>query len=175
MGDRLTVGRQVLALLIGVRIPISQHNKLALNIKTIKYSSNLNIKFDMNVQKYEFTPAIFKENGLFIAEVDKVDNIPFDVKERSVVNIPSREFGGNHKHPRWEAFIGIGHGLKLVWEENGSNKEEVMNPHGKMFLYNISPHIPHMVVNTSKDEAGILLEFASESQRDVQQVLLVKT
>lgn len=36
----------------------------------------------MNVQKYEFTPAIFKENGLFIVEVDKVDNIPFDVKER---------------------------------------------------------------------------------------------
>jgi len=66
----------------------------------------------MTIKRFDFSPTLFKENGLFIINIDKIDNIPFIVKERSIVNIPPGELGGNHKHPRWEAFIGIGQGIK---------------------------------------------------------------
>lgn len=129
----------------------------------------------MSVERFEFSPAIFKENGLFIIDIDKVDAISFTVKERLVVSIPPKGLGGNHRHPRWEAFIGLGSGLKMTWQDDeGSNHEEAMNPDGKLFLFVISPNTPHVVVNNSETEQGILLEFADEEQRGVKLVELVR-
>ena len=128
----------------------------------------------MSIQRYEYEPHITKKSGLFIIDVDVVDNIPYEVKEKSVVKIPPEEMGGNHKHPRWEALIGIGQGLVLIWQEDdGTKKEEKMNPDEKLYLFVIPPYIPHTVINTSDVEFGILVEYASAVQHDVEPVDLV--
>lgn len=36
--------------------------------------------------------------------------------------IPGGEFGGNHKHPRTEAFVGIGSDLELIWQDDSGVK-----------------------------------------------------
>lgn len=130
----------------------------------------------MAIEKRNFTPTYTRETGLFVVNLDTVNDLPFEVKERSFVNIPPKEMGGNHKHPRWEAIVGIGSGLKLIWQgENDSKHEEVMNPDGHLFIFIVSPNTPHTVVNTSETEIGVLLEFASGPQHSVETVELLKS
>lgn len=127
----------------------------------------------MKVEKLQFEPTYKRGNGLFVVDLDKVE-IPFEVIERSFVYIPPSEKGGNHRHPRAEAFIGIGEGLKVVWlDADGESHEETMNKNGGLSIYIISPNTPHAVINTSETQFGVLLEFASEVQHDVEMVNLV--
>lgn len=128
----------------------------------------------MNINKRSFTPTYSRENGLFVINLDTVKDLPFNIKERSLVNIPPKQFGGNHQHPRWEAFVGLGKGLRLVWQDETSQKhEEPMNPNGELYLLIIPPNTPHAVINKSESNSEILLEFASEPQHDVEIVTLV--
>jgi len=121
----------------------------------------------MKVSKHFIEPVHKKENGLWIIDIDKI-KIPFKVKERSVVYIPPSQIGGNHKHPRWEAFVGVGEGMELSWKENNQLKKGKMNPNDKTYLFIIPPFIEHVVKNNSKNQNGILIEFADQPQKDVQ-------
>lgn len=67
----------------------------------------------MPIEKRLFTLTYTKENGLFVIKLKEVKDLPFIIKEKSLVNIPPKAMGGNHKHPRWEAFVGLGEGLKV--------------------------------------------------------------
>lgn len=110
---------------------------------------------------------------MFVIDPDAVD-LPFEVKERSIVYIPPEAKGGNHKHPRIEAFIGIGEGLIVVWvDSKGKKHEERMNENGNLAIFVMPTNTPHAVVNTSKSQFGVLFEYANESQHDVEMVELV--
>lgn len=128
----------------------------------------------MKVSKRPFSPTYGRENGLFGINIDSINDLPFDIKEKSLVNIPPGVIGGNHHHPRWEAFVGMGRGLKLVWRDDRGNRQaELMNPEGKLYLFILPPHTPHAVINESNAVMGILLEYASESQHDVEAAKLI--
>jgi len=121
----------------------------------------------MKIKQIPITPTYKRENGLWVLDIDKI-KIPFDIKERSVVNIPPGQIGGNHKHPRQEAFIGVGEGLELVWKQSDKTESVKMNPGGELMLFLIPPYLEHAVVNNSETANGILIEFADLIQRDVQ-------
>lgn len=128
----------------------------------------------MQVEKRPFMPTYSRENGLFVINLDSVKDPPFSIAEKSLVNIPPKAMGGNHKHPRWEAFVGIGPGLKLIWQdETGQKQQEQMNPSGNLYLFIIPPNTPHTVINESDTSVGVLLEFASEAQHDFEVVELI--
>ena len=121
----------------------------------------------MKIQQILITPTYKKENGLWVLDLDDI-KIPFYIKERSIVNIPPSQIGGNHRHPRQEAFMGIGEYLELVWNEGGKSKRVEMNPEGKLILFIIPPNLEHAVINNSEAVNGILIEFADEAQRDIE-------
>lgn len=126
----------------------------------------------MNVEKIGFEPKYKRENGLFVIDPDAV-NLPFEVKEKSLVYIPPEAKGGNHKHPRIEAFVGIGEGLVVTWiDDEGRKHEEKMNENGNLAIFVMPANIPHVVVNTSRSQFGVLFEYANESQHDVEIVEL---
>lgn len=128
----------------------------------------------MPIEKRPFSPTYITENGLFLIDINAVSGLPFKIKERSLVNVPPMRIGGNHKHPRWEAFVGIGPGLKLIWQDENSLKyEESMYHDENLTLFIISPHTPHAVINESKSNLGVLLEFASEVQHEIETVELI--
>ncbi|MDO8241124.1 MAG: hypothetical protein Q7T51_04060 [Candidatus Moranbacteria bacterium] len=121
----------------------------------------------MKIQEFVIEPRYKKENGLYILDINSI-KIPFEVKDISVVNIPPKQFGGNHKHPRQEAFVGIGEELELIWMDGNKRMTKKMNPEGKNILFVIPSDLGHAVVNNSNSQFGILLEYASDSQKDVQ-------
>ena len=91
----------------------------------------------------------------------------FHVKEKNCFYFPPDEYGGNHSHPRTEAFIAIGD-MELSWEEDGEIHTEHMFIDNKPKLYIIPPGIPHIVRNLSLSQFGILLEYADAPQTDVK-------
>lgn len=127
----------------------------------------------MVVEKRVIEPAFKRENGLFIIDIDEV-KLPedFEAIERSVVYIPPKQIGGNHKHPRKEIFIGLGD-LELIWiDEDGEvHKEEMGGKELKIFV--IESMIPHTLKNNSESKFGVLIEFASEKQHGVEEIKLV--
>lgn len=127
----------------------------------------------MGVERIAIEPTFRRESGLFIIDIDKVE-LPegFDVEERFVVYIPPGQIGGNHKHPRKEIFIGLGD-LELVWKDEGGevHTEKMGGEELKMFV--VEPMVPHTVKNNSKNEFGVLIEFATEKQHDVEETKLV--
>ena len=126
----------------------------------------------MNVKIITIEPKYKKENGVVVVDFDGI-NIPFKVKEKSLVYIPPAEKGGNHKHPRTEAFVGIGEGLKIIWkDENEKVIEKNMNSDGELLLFVIPANTPHVIINNSDKQFGILIEFADDVQHDVELVSL---
>jgi uncharacterized RmlC-like cupin family protein len=104
------------------------------------------------------------------------DDIPIDkslIKDQQIVHLAPRAIGGNHKHPRTEWFIGIGD-LVFVWlDEQGIKHEEYMHPNGEIKLITVPSLLPHAVVNKSKNQVGVLFEFADGKQENVEQVKVV--
>ncbi len=126
------------------------------------------------VEIHPFTPTYKKENGLWLLNVDTTD-VPsnFTVVERNIVYIPGGEFGGNHKHPRNEAFIGIGDSLQLIWQDDeGNNHTETMSNDSELSLFVVHSLTPHVVVNKGNAPA-MLIEFADDKQHDVVAVDLL--
>ena len=127
----------------------------------------------MSVRRVDVLSDI-KDKGLSIIDLDEFNDYPFEVTEKAIINFAPGQVGGNHSHSRWEAFIAIGSGLTIVWqEENGLRKESLMNPGGQYFIYLVPPGTPHAVINKSETEKGILLEFASGPQKEVKPADLV--
>jgi oxalate decarboxylase/phosphoglucose isomerase-like protein (cupin superfamily) len=114
------------------------------------------------IKKIPIDPTYRKDNGLWNLETPTLP-FPndFQVKERNVVYIPAGEFGGNHKHPRAEAFVGIGEELYMVWkDENGEKHEDKMMDGNQLYFFYVEPFTPHAVINKSSGFA-VLVEFAN--------------
>jgi len=128
----------------------------------------------MGIEKTEFEPTYTKENGVWVVNIDKMgEDLPFVVIERNMVYLPPGGIGGNHKHPRIEAFVGFGETLTLLWtDERGVEQMEMMNKDGRLSLFIIPSYTSHAVLNKGT-RSGFLLEFASDSQHDIEKVELV--
>lgn len=125
-----------------------------------------------NLQEITIEPKYKKENGLYVLDIDSVE-VPFTIKQRQVVCIPAGQIGGNHTHPRREAFIGIGTELELVWQVGDTIHRTKMNPGGKSRLFVIPPYMPHAVINRAAEGEAVLLEYADDIQHDVEPCNLV--
>jgi len=117
-------------------------------------------------------PVYKKENGLYVLDIDSIE-VPFVVKEKSLVYFPPGELGGNHRHPRQEAFVGIGENLQFIWVENGETHNLEMNPDHQLQLIVVPANLEHAVFNRSKNQMAILLEFADGVQENVETVKIV--
>jgi hypothetical protein len=126
------------------------------------------------IEKYPLETTYQKDNGLWLLNVDSPD-IPGDfvIVERNIVCIPGGEFGGNHRHPRTEAFVGIGSDLELIWQDDDGLKHiERMYEESGLQLFVIHSLTPHVVVNRG-DSPAVLIEFANDRQHNVEAVDLL--
>lgn len=129
----------------------------------------------MEITKIFIEPSYKKDNGLWVLHIDPL-LLPteFHAVEQSLVSIPPQEAGGNHKHPRQEAFIATSKYLMLYWiDEKGEKHEEVMFDGNKLVLFIVSPYTPHAVLNTSINSSALLYEFANDKQHDVEIIKVV--
>jgi len=121
------------------------------------------------IKKIPIDPTYRKDNGLWNLETSTLP-FPndFQIKERNVVYIPAGEFGGNHKHPRTEAFVGIGEELFMVWQdEKGKKHEDKMMNGEQLYFFYIEPFTPHAVINKGQSFA-VLTEFADGPNTNVE-------
>lgn len=121
------------------------------------------------IDKILTKPTYKRDGGLWVVNMDMLD-IPNDfvIAERNVVYIPPGEYGGNHRHPRKEAMIGIGDYIILIWEDSdGVVHEETMSNKDTMLLFILHPFTPHAVVNKGNKPA-MLIEVADGPQLDVE-------
>ncbi len=118
------------------------------------------MKNDRSVQKVPI-PSFFNDKGIHSIKLHEIKP-SFKAKKTFVSMIPPKIKLGNHKHSRWEAFIGIGNGLEIQWiDKKGKVHKDTMNPSkDKFFLFIVSPYIPHAIFNNS-DTNSILIEFTS--------------
>jgi hypothetical protein len=128
----------------------------------------------MTVLKRKIIPNCSKKNGLFVLNFSDIKNLPFKVKERSLVYLPKAELGGNHKHSRWEAFIGLSDDLQIIWQDkNKKTYKQNMTSKSSLLLFIVYPNTPHVILNNSSKKA-VLLELASDKQKNVEIVNLLK-
>ena len=129
----------------------------------------------MKVLKKKINLTYKKSNGLWVLDLNKrILPNNFIPKEQSVVYLPPLKVGGNHKHPRTEIFIGIGD-LELIWlDEKGIKKTELLNFNSQNYIFVVLPFTPHAVVNKSKNNFGILIEWADAKQHEVISENIIK-
>jgi len=121
----------------------------------------------MAITRTHIQPAYKKENGLWVLDLGTIE-LPddFEVREKYITYFPPQQFGGNHKHPRKEAFIGLGENLRFIWlDDQGQKHEEEMNPQGELYLFIIPSQIPHAVINKSRKIPAILYELLIKSKK----------
>lgn len=98
-----------------------------------------------------------------------------DPTQLALVRIDAGGLGGNHRHPRQEIFHCPTNNLTLVWQNrNFQSQEMAMDAEvdNKLAFYLIPSMLPHVVVNRSK-RPGILIEYASGPQIDVEPVTII--
>lgn len=103
------------------------------------------------------------------------DDIPLDkslIKDHQIIYFGPKSIAGNHKHPRREWFIALGE-LVLVWlDDKGNAHEELMNPAGKLLLFELPPYLPHSVYNRSTSEMAVLLEYSDSKIAKVERIIV---
>ncbi len=125
-------------------------------------------------EKIVITPTYKKDNGVWVLNTQTIV-FPqrFQIVEQSIVYIPPHQYGGNHKHPRVECFIGIGNNLELWWQdEQGRTNKELMND-SNLCLFLMPSYVPHLVYNGSSEHSAILYEYANDKQHDVVTASLI--
>lgn len=128
------------------------------------------------VKKIPVDPTYKKDSGLWNLDTDSLP-LPYDfkVRERNIVYIPSGQYGGNHKHPRTEAFVGMGEHLFIVWQDDdGSIKKDKMMDGDQLYLIMVEPHTPHAVINEDASFA-ILFELADGPNVGVERAEVLET
>ena len=130
----------------------------------------------MEVVRQIIEPTYKRDTGVWVLHTQTVAIAPdFVVKEQSIVSIPPLQIGGNHKHPRREAFLGFGKELFLVWQDADQQlHEEAMNADDTIYLFLVESLVPHAVINKSSDSTAILYEYADDTQHDVVPVPVIK-
>ncbi len=114
-----------------------------------------------------------KNNGLWVLDIENI-SLPFAVKEKSVVCLPAGQIGGNHFHPRKEAFIALNEDLVLIWQDKqGQKHQEKMKPDKQFYLFVLNKNVPHVIKNISTTHDAFLIEYANQLQKNVSQVDLI--
>ena len=143
------------------------------------------LKLVFNLRKYYdfmLKPIITKLNFTYKRNdsdlwILNTDDIPIDkniIKDQQIVHFAPKSFGGNHKHPRTEWFVGIGD-LEFIWiDENGKRFNIHMNPNEQILLIEVPAFLPHAVINKSDSKIGLLFELANAKMSDVEEVKIVK-
>lgn len=124
----------------------------------------------------EFDPTYLKDNGLVAIYNKSIlvgRSLKFTQDESGVIVIPPGSVGGNHKHPRREAFYSLGN-LTIFWiDKKGKKVNQSMAPTDyKYKLFIVEPYESHAIVNKS-DKDQILVEYASVQQSNVESVKIV--
>lgn len=129
----------------------------------------------MKIHTVLLEPKLRKPNGAFLFHTDELKaKITFEAKESYVIFIPPTAFGGNHKHPRREAFITLSPDLELIWEDELKKiHREMMMKENELKLYIVDPFVPHVIVNRSVTNPATLIEYADKPQYDVVAVDLL--
>ena len=111
-------------------------------------------------------PAYKKENGMFVFKADMYDDLmTFPIAERSVIYMPPLQYGGNHSHPRTEAFIALGEDAEFHWiDDEGQKHIEPMFQDSKLQIFIVYPQTPHAIINASANASATIIEYASEAQ-----------
>ena len=129
----------------------------------------------MKIHTISIEPTHQKPNGTFLFDTKEIKKkISFDAQESYIISIPPTAFGGNHKHPRREAFVTFSPDLELIWEdENKQLHKEKMMKEKELNLYVVDPFVPHVIVNRSITTPATLIEFADVPQYEVVAVDLL--
>ncbi|CUI17070.1 hypothetical protein PNK_1458 [Candidatus Protochlamydia naegleriophila] len=101
------------------------------------------------------------------------DHLPFpsdfSIQKHIAIWIPPLQKGGNHKHPRRELFVSFDKHLELHWiDQRGQKQMACMKEENQLYLFDIPPYVPHVVVNTSQVLPAMLIEFAGSEQHNVE-------
>ncbi len=126
------------------------------------------------VRRFPIQPTYRKENGIWHLDIDALV-LPkgFTAQMRALVGIPAGAIGGNHRHPRAEAFIGLSEDLYIVWRDEAGTHEEPMMTQDVLYLYLVEPMTPHAVINRGTGQT-VLWELADGPQHDVEFQLIVE-
>lgn len=125
---------------------------------------------------FKFKPTYKRDDGLMVVYGKSVSfpkKFKKNFKESGIVIFPPGSKGGNHKHPRVEAFYSPDN-LILVWiDKKGKKHKKSMSPEKGVFkLFITEPNEPHSVLNSTKQNA-ILVEFAEVEQHGLKSVELI--
>lgn len=108
--------------------------------------------------------------GLFKVNINQLP-LPADFLNyhQIIISIPPLGFGGNHKHPRREIFLCLNEEVEFHWiDENGTKRKTKMKQENQIYLFDVSPFVPHGIKNLSSNSAAVLLEFANVNQYKVE-------
>lgn len=123
------------------------------------------------VDRHTITPEHANPDKLWSLSLDAAilpGVVDFTITERDLIYLPAGGVGGNHKHPRTEAFLGIGSGLILLWQDKaGTIHREQMDDSKGLTLFVVRSMTPHAVVNKAAGPA-VLIEFADAAQHGVE-------
>lgn len=115
-----------------------------------------------------------KESNIWVLNSDDIPLNKDIIKDQQIIHLSPGGFGGNHKHPRTEWFIGLGNLLFIWLDENGKKHEVDMNPDGNLLLIEVPPFLPHVVLNNSNSDNQVLFEYADAKQSGVERVIIVE-
>lgn len=134
------------------------------------------------IWQQKFSPTYTKNEGkikvLNDADVPRPENFKPDSNCRSTVVFDPGERAGDHYHnQRNELFVGIGAGMQLLVEDQGTKQGKIyaMNPvegNGQLTVFYIPAGLPHAVRNMGPG-IGFLIEFADHPQEKVDYKLAI--
>jgi uncharacterized RmlC-like cupin family protein len=97
---------------------------------------------------------------LRLADLPLPKNFP-EKPSHYVISFGPGAWGGNHRHERVEAFVGMGEGLYIVWQDGAGERHEqpmMSKDKSRLKMFVVPAWTPHMVENRSETETGILYE-----------------
>lgn len=116
-------------------------------------------------------PHETRENGLYKFKDLSLPS-SFSLFEHLLISLPPNTKGGNHSHPRREILFAPQPGIYFFWLQDEVLHKHPMFENGIAYLFEIPPHTPHAVHNTS-DFPILILEWADAPQTDVTRHTLI--
>lgn len=124
----------------------------------------------MQVDRFPIQQSGHNNNGLLKIEIGDLP-LPADFLNlhQTLIILPPKQYGGNHKHPRRELFISLSDHLEIHWvDETGSTHIHKMKEGDQLYLFDVKSFIPHAIVNTSQTTPAVLLELYEEPQYNAE-------
>lgn len=123
--------------------------------------------------KHRLDTVEIRENGLIKLDLKNLP-IPETFTYQYVISIPAGVIGGNHKHRHQEIFFSTDEHLEVHWINAKGEKEHSKFKEGNaLYLFHIPAGTPHAVINTSKDNPAVLIEFADQKSIGVERFVIL--